>query len=260
MMGEMNRWVVYYSNKEALASFAPYSVVVLDSRYHPPLLPLAQAGKRLIGYASVGEAREDYSYFQDLKAQGLLLRPSTTWKGNYYIDIRDRRWHARFCEQIVPEILGKGFRGVFLDTLDSPLHLENDPSGRYKGMAVAAAKLIRRIRRENPKITLVMNRAYSLLTLVAGDVDILVGESVYSTYNFDRKEYQLVDATLYRRQVEWLQSAVRRRPALKVFTLDYWNAGDPEGILRIYREQRANGFCPYVSTIDLTAIVREPGI
>jgi polysaccharide biosynthesis protein PelA len=258
--GEMKRWVVYYSNKEGTSAFAPYDVVVLDSRYYPPLLPLADMGKVLIGYASVGEASEDYSYFQQLKAQGLLLRPSATWKGNYYIDIRDRRWHTRFCEQIVPEILKRGFHGIFLDTLDSPLHMESDPSGQYNGMTAAAVELIKRIRRENPKVTLMLNRAYSLLIPVVDDVDIAVGESVYSTYNFDRKEYQLVDATLYRRQAEWLQSAIRRRPALKVFTLDYWSADDSEGIMRIYREQRANGFCPYVSTIDLTGIVREPGI
>ncbi len=252
--------MVYYSDKASPSAFDPYRFVVLDSRYYPPLSPLLRPDRKLFGYASVGEASQDYSYFAELKAEGLLRTPSPTWKGNFYIDIRDERWQDRFCRRIVPEILGKGFHGIFLDTLDSPLHLESDPSGRYLGMAAAATRLIARIRNENPKTTLILNRAYSLLTSIDALVDIVVGESVYSTFDFDRKQYRLVEPADYRRQVEWLQSAVKRRPALKVFTLDYWNADDPKGIARIYREQRANGFCPYVSTIDLTKIVREPGI
>jgi uncharacterized protein (TIGR01370 family) len=257
---ELPRWVVYYSNKALSSAFTPYQFIVLDSRYYPPLLPLRKLGKTIIGYASVGEASPDYTYFDALKAEGLLRTPSPTWKGNFYIDIRDQRWQDRFCQQIVPGILAKGFQGIFLDTLDSPLHLENDPSGEYAGMAQAAVKLISRIRKEHPKITLVLNRAYSLLKTIEPYVDILIGESVYSTFDFDKKEYRLVNPADYRRQVEWLQAALKRRPALRVFTLDYWNAADAEGISRIYREQRANGFSPYVSTIDLTAIVREPGI
>jgi hypothetical protein len=43
-----------------------------------------------------------------------------------------------------------------------------------------------------------------------------------------------------------------------VFTLDYWNPEDAAGIRRIYRTERANGFHPYVATIKLDRIVREP--
>ena len=60
-------------------------------------------------------------------------------------------------------------------------------------------------------------------------------------------------------KVEILQSAKARRPELRVMTLDYWDPEDPEGIRRIYRVQRANGFEPYVASIELDRIVTEPG-
>ena len=41
-------------------------------------------------------------------------------------------------------------------------------------------------------------------------------------------------------------------------SLDYWDPQDTEGIGRIYEEQRKNGFFPYVATIDLKQIIREP--
>src|SRR5262249_957797 len=85
-------WVVYYSDKAPASSFQPFTVVILDSRYHPPLSPLLAMSKQVFGYCSLGEAAQDYSYFDELQAEGLLLKPNPVWKGNYSIDIRDSRW------------------------------------------------------------------------------------------------------------------------------------------------------------------------
>ena len=60
-------------------------------------------------------------------------------------------------------------------------------------------------------------------------------------------------------RVTILQAAKARRPKLRIMTLDYWDPEDAEGVSRIYREQRANGFEPYVATIKLDRIVTEPG-
>jgi len=67
-----------------------------------------------------------------------------------------------------------------------------------------------------------------------------------------------VQRDLYREQVKLLQAVQKRRPGLKIFTLDYWDPADIAGVTRIYREQRANGFEPYVATVELDRIVREP--
>ena len=257
-VAQAERWLVYYSNTEPTRTFNPYSLLILDGRYHPPLRPLAESGKTLVGYLSLGEAAKDYTYFGALQSEGLLVRPSSTWQGNYYIDIRDPRWRARVCESIIPEILARGFHGLFLDTLDNALHLEQTDPAKYKGMNEAGAQLISAIRCRFPKILLVLNRAYTLLDTVVTDIDVALGESVYATFDFQRKKYCLVDAGLYKTQVTMLQAAVRKRPGLRIFTLDYWDPSDAEGIARIYKEQRSNGFSPYVATIDLTRIVNEP--
>ncbi len=160
----------------------------------------------------------------------------------------------------MPRILANGFQGLFLDTLDSSLHLEQLDPSRYRGMAAAAAELIREIRRLRTGITLILNRAYSLLPEVDRDIDVAMGESVYTTYDFERKIYSRVPPSAYRQQVEWLRAAARRRSGLRIFTLDYWDPSDKEQIAHIYREERANCFSPYVTSIDLTHIVPEPGL
>jgi len=255
---EIERWLVYYSDKAPVSAFSAYATVILDSRYHPPLAPLADAGARLLGYVSVGEASPDYTYFGQLESQGLLLKPNPNWVGNRVIDVRDERWTARLCDEIVPAVRNRGFHGLFLDTLDSALYLEEQSAQQYAGMAAASRTLIRALRRAHPGMPIALNRAYSILESVAGDIDITLGESVFTTYDFQSREYKLVDKEVYQKQIRLLRAAKSKNPRLRVFTLDYWEPSDSAFIKRIYAEQRENGFSPYVCSIDLKNIVDEP--
>jgi uncharacterized protein (TIGR01370 family) len=250
--------MVYYGSKEPAETFQSYPYVVFDSRYHPPIASSRRPGAKVAGYLSLGEASPDYAYFGELQRQGLLARPSATWAGNYYVDLRDRRWRARVCEELIPWILRKGFDGVFLDTLDSALALEeSDPAG-FSGMAAAAVDLIAEIRRRNPAAVVMLNRAYKLLPAVEAYVDVAVAESVYRTFDFAGKRYIPVNEAAAAQQVAWLQAAQRRRPELLVFTIDYCDPKDAVAIRRTYEVERKHGFCPYVASIDLANVVREP--
>ncbi|MHB1219174.1 MAG: endo alpha-1,4 polygalactosaminidase [Alphaproteobacteria bacterium] len=251
-------WVVYYADKEPPEAFDPFTLLVLDSENHPPLRPLVERGKVLLGYISVGEVESHRPWYAKVKRWGILSDENPNWKGSFYVDLRDPRWTALVVEELVPMLLRRGFDGVFLDTLDNPVYLEQTQPKKYKGIADAAAQLVRAIRRNYPTIPIMMNRAYPLLPRVERDIDFELGESVYADYDFKTKTYQLVDRTTYLDQVKFLKDAQRRRPELRVMTLDYWSPADPEGIRRIYKEQRANGFDPYVATIDLDRLVKEP--
>jgi len=251
-------WVVYYADKEPPEAFDPYTLLVLDSENHPPLRPLAERGKVLLGYISLGEVESHRPWFAKVKRWGILGEENPNWKGSFYVDMRDPRWTALVVEELVPMLLRRGFDGVFMDTLDNPVFLEQTQPKKYKGIADAAAQLVRAIRRNYPTIPIMMNRAYPLLPKVERDIDFELGESVYADYDFKTKTYKLVDRTQYLDQVKFLKDAQKRRPELRIMTLDYWSPTDPAGIQRIYKEQRANGFNPYVATIDLDRLVKEP--
>jgi polysaccharide biosynthesis protein PelA len=255
---QAEKWVVYYSDQAPAAAFEPYSTVVLDSRYHPPLAPLAAMGKKLIGYVSIGEASQDYTYFEALRTEGLLLRPNPVWQGNWSIDIRDRRWWTRLADEIIPRILERGFHGLFLDTIDTVLYLEEQNPREFGGMAAAAEELIATLHSRYRQCPLILNRSYAILGDVAEHLYAAVGEPVYATYDFSTKQYKLVSNEWYEKQVGWLSDALRRNPQMRIFTLDYWNPDDKNGIRRIYARERKNGFVPYVSTIDLTKLIPEP--
>ena len=52
-------WLVYYSDKAPSEAFKGYDLIVFDSQFHPPLRPLLDRGKTLLGYLNLGEASEN---------------------------------------------------------------------------------------------------------------------------------------------------------------------------------------------------------
>ncbi|WP_448204819.1 endo alpha-1,4 polygalactosaminidase [Azospirillum sp. sgz302134] len=253
-------WVVYYADKEPVKAFEPYRLLVLDSKHHPPLRALKDRGKTLLGYISLGEVEQHRPWFDRVKGWGLLSAENPNWPGSFYVDVRDKRWVKLVVEELVPSILRQGFDGIFLDTLDNPPHLERTDAKRWAGMTEGAARLVRAIRANWPSIRIMQNRAYEILPDVAGALDYALGESVYAGWDFAAKKPHLQTEEDYRFQVEVLTGAKRINPKLSLHSLDYWDPADTEGIRRIYALQRANGFSPYVSVVELDRIVPEPGI
>lgn len=252
------RWVVVYSEKPAVAEFRDYGLVVLDSVHHPPIRPLLEQKKTVIGYISLGEVENYRDYYKAVEAEGILYEKNPNWPDSRYIDVRDTRWSRRVIEELVPRLLHKGFQGIFIDTLDNPGELERRDPVKFKGMTEAAANLVKAVRRHYPRMYIMLNRSYEILPAVEGQIDAVLGESVFTEIDFEKKTYRLADAKTYQQQVKWLKEAKARRPALKIYTLDYWPPTDAAGIARIYAEQRKNGFIPYVSVKDLDRVLKEP--
>lgn len=251
--GTRAKWAVYYSDQAVPEDFGGYRLLVFDADRHPEIAPLAKTGAIVLGYLSLGEVHRSRAWFPEV---GVLLGENPNWPGSHYVDVRDAQWRNLVMTRLVPAILAQGFHGVFLDTLDDPIELERrDPQGRA-GMVEAAVELVKDLRRKFPSMTIMMNRAYALLPSVGESIDIALGESVYGTYDFQSKVYRRVPEAEYREQVRLLKQA--RRPSLRICSLDYWDPGDREGIRKIYRLQRANGFEPYVATVGLDQIVKEP--
>jgi len=255
---KLSPWIVYYSNKLGPEAFEPYKLIVLDSETHPLISPLISKGKTVLGYISLGEVGPHQSCFSEVQSEGLLLTENKYWPGNFLVDLRDQRWTKRVIEELIPAILQQGFSGIFLDTLDNAAELERLDSNKYHGMVDAAIRIIETIRRHYPEIKIMLNRGYDLLPYVGDAIDMELGESVFTGYDFDKKRYSRFKSDLYEKQVEILQDAARKFPNLVIYTLDYWNPKDSKGVASIYKAEQRKGFIPYVSTIELDRVLHAP--
>lgn len=248
-------WVVYYDDKLPPSSFLGYQTIVLDSDYHPPLDLLVKNDKDILGYISMGEVEHIRSHYQQVKDQDILMQENEHWPGSYYVDVRSKYWQDLVVEKLVPDILAKGFKGIFIDTLDNMIELERVDPIRYRGMVKASVEMIRAIRQRYPNIMIMLNRAYAIAEEVGADIDIVLGESVYADWKPYDKSYGYVEPDLYKEQVSLLQGLQKQYPNLRIYTLDYWYTDDIKTLKEIYHVQRKNGFSPYVSTLELNSVV-----
>lgn len=252
------RWAISYAQHPPLEELRNFGLIVLDSDAEISLSALARPGRDVLAYLSLGEIEQHRPYFDWAKSAGILLGENPNWHGSFYVDVRQESWRKRVVDELVPGILATGFDGVFLDTLDDAAALEGQNPQSYRAMKMQAANLVRSLRESFPRMRIMVNRGYGLFPGIAPFVDILLGESVYSTYDVVHNSYVHVPAAQYEQQVDLLKRARQANPKLRICSLDYWNPDARGEIRRIYRLERANGFAPYVATRDLDRVVREP--
>jgi hypothetical protein len=171
----IERWMVCYNDSPSPFDLTAYEVVVLDPDRHPPLAPITDRGRSVLAYLSLTEVDRGRAVFQRLRAAGLVLDAHPMWTDANYIDFRRPEWMRTVIEELVPDALGAGFTGLFLDTLDDAEFLESQDPARYAGMRRAAVDLVRAIRQHYPQATLMVNRGYALMPEIAGSIDILLG-------------------------------------------------------------------------------------
>lgn len=251
-------WAIYYADQVKPERFRGYDLLVFEGDRHPALGPIRAGGATVLGYLSICELEQHRESFADAKQAGLLLGANPDWPASYFVDVRDPRWRAMVVRRLAPAIAAQGFQGFFLDTVDDAADLERRDPVRFHGMKEAAVMLVREIRQAYPEARLMVNRGYEILPQIAATVDIVLGESVYGTYDFAAKTYRRVPEAEYRGQTRLLGSLRAINPALRVCTLDYWDPVDVEGIRKAYREERSHGFEPYVATISLDQLIPEP--
>ncbi len=158
----------------------------------------------------------------------------------------------------LPYILNKGFSGIFIDTLDNPIALSryDEDKEKYPNMENGAINLIKTIRRNYPKIKIMVNRAFEIIPEIAPYIDYVLAESVYSGYDFELKKPKVLSENERENYTKMLKKFKDDFPHLKIMTLDY--SDDKEEIKKIYKYQRENGFIPYVSTVSLDEVISEP--
>jgi hypothetical protein len=234
-------------------------MLVLEPDHVRPIAPLRGPGALLLGYLSLGEIDQSRPFFNELNASGVLLKASPVWPSARMADLRAASWRRYVLENLVPGILALGYDGVFFDTLDSAETLERASPVENAGMVAAGISLVKAIRSLFPHTCLMMNRGYAVLPEVATAIDAVLGEGMASRWNFAEKRYEMMSASDWAWQATRLRAARALNPALLLSTLDYWETRDARTVAELYARERAAGFNPYVATLALDHLVREPG-
>ncbi len=234
------------------ADVAGYDMAILDPDSHPEL-GLFDSRTILIGYVSVGEAETYRAYWQKIKDRSWVLEENPNWGGNYFVDVRNPEWRSILIREVIPALTAQGFKGVFLDTLDTAEYLESLSPEKFGGSKQAMADLVRLIRQNYPDLLLISNNGFAILDEIAPYLDGLLAESVLSMPDFEKGGYRPVPEEDRAYKLKYLKdaSAARRLP---VFIIDYASKTDPVGRAQIARQLWQMGFRPYVAEKNLSEL------
>lgn len=247
VIDSVESFAVYFANpwRDTLTTL---DLAVLDpsNRSTAEIQQLREQGVLPIAYVSVGEA-ESYRYFFDQVDPDWLLGKNPNWPDHYYVDARAEGWRALLTGTILPNIRDQGFRGFFLDMVDTAL-----PS-LYPQTKPGMIALIEEIRQSYPEQTLIMNNGLFLVEDVQASIDALIVESVFTRYDFAEDRYLKTPPAQRDPVVERLHQ-YRTEYGLPPLLINY--AGSSDSALRVYaaRRSRAEGFLNFASTIQLDTL------
>lgn len=204
----------------------------------------------LFAYVAVGEMHPGRSY-AGIMDDAWFIGHNAAW-GSRIVDQAQPGWGGFLVERIVAPLWDKGYRGFFLDALDSyRLAVDNDGALRLQQDGVAAN--IAAIKARYPQARLILNRGFELLPQVHQHVTAIAAESLFAGYDAARGRYFEVPAG----DREWLLRnllAAKNKYLLPVYAIDYVPPDDGRRAHAIALEIAACGITPYVTDADLLTL------
>ncbi len=251
---ELTSWVVYYAEDVAPEVLGRFELVVLDPDRHPSLLPRGVDRPVYLSYLSLGEAEPHRAYFESVKDAPWLVGQNPNWRA-WMVDLRAPEWRRLILRELIPAILAQGFDGLFLDTLDTAVHLEEqvDPE-RFAGMKDSLVDLINEIGQAFPEAYLCLNRGLPLWPRLASLAEAVVVEDFSTSYDFETETYLLQPEEVVQEHLHRIASLKAAAPNIAVLTLDYVAPNDYRAARRAIERARQAGLTPYVSDIDLDEV------
>lgn len=253
---KIKSWLCFYGSE--LPEDTPrYDLYIFSNKFFPDFSAIKKKRKKtkVVGYISVGEITVENPSFDKIRDEKILIDENKNWPGSYRANIADDKWQNYLLDEVVPEILGRGFDGLFLDTIDTAQYLEIDK--KMRGQIQGAVNLIKKMREKFPDIVIILNGGLFMIDQVGKEIDAVVVEDVYTLYDFETKEYRLATP-------EWTRE--RMIPLLKfqkrfkkpVLSLDYLPENDEKAIKMVKNNAKRDGFVPYISDIHLQKIFFHP--
>ncbi|MBI4373909.1 MAG: endo alpha-1,4 polygalactosaminidase, partial [Deltaproteobacteria bacterium] len=173
------RWIVYYGTELREQDLKGIDLAIVQPGAVDPQ-KFKNRQTKLIAYLSVGEAETSREDWPEVSGKTWVIEPNPDWPGSYRVDIRSKEWQELLLKRRIPKILEEGFDGLFLDTIDLPLYLEESDPKKYSGSKETLLQWVRTLRSQYPKILLFPNNALGLLEDYGEIIDGVVVEDLYT--------------------------------------------------------------------------------
>ncbi len=253
------RYVVYYGDARQPSLMRGTDWAIVSDTYPLPPSDIAPSLRPLyLAYLSVGEVDRDGPIARILArtpdgGRGVYLSQNAFWN-SHVADIRNPVFRKALFERVERD-LRKGFSGLFLDTLDSPLDYEERHPRKGAGLRSALVSFVETLHATYPHLVIVGNRGFPILPALAPSLSGVLFEDFCTRYSERRRRYVRVDPREREALLEVIRRAKAKNPDLRLLALDYDDPDHPGLSRGCGRLARSEGFSHYVSDWQLLRTV-----
>jgi len=246
---------LHYGSAAPLEELRVFDIVVVEPGHGQDPARLRAQGTELYAYVSVAEVQPSRPYYARIPAAWKLAR-NGAWNSDV-IDQTPAAWPEFFATEVVAPLWQRGYRGFFLDTLDSYRLADRfDEAAQQDGLV----RVIETLHARFPGIQLIQNRGFEIVPRVKDKIRMVAAESLFRGWNAKARRYEEVRPA----DRDWLLGqlrTVRERDGLPVLAIDYVPPHDRALTRQTAADIAALGFTPYVADglLETTGIGRvEP--
>ncbi|MGF6242645.1 hypothetical protein P3T42_004404 [Paraburkholderia sp. GAS38] len=233
----------FYGEPVPVEPLSRFDAVVVepDSGFDPAAQPAGCTA--WFAYVSVGEVTPQRAYYAAMP-KAWLAGHNAAWASNV-VDQDAPGWPAFYVKQVIAPLWRKGYRGFFLDTLDSYQLIAKTDEARRRQQAGLVA-VIRAIKARYPRALLMFNRGFEILPQVHDLAYAVAFESLYSGWDQAKQRYTQVPPA----DRDWLlgqAKVIREQYRLPVISIDYCAPGDEQCARDTVQKICKDGLVPYVT-------------
>lgn len=233
----------HYGAKPPVDALKAFDIAVVepDSGFDPR--QVSTPATSWFAYVSVGEVLPGRAYFNDIP-KAWLTGSNDAWQARV-VDQSAAGWPAFYVDKVITPLWQRGFRGFFLDTLDSyqlVAKTDVDRARQEDGMV----RVIQAIKARYPDARLIFNRGFEILPKVHQLAEAVAFESLFRGWDQGKGRYvEVSDAAR-----AWLLGqarTLREQYRLPVISIDYCPPADRRCARETARRIKALGITPYVA-------------
>lgn len=239
----------FYAANPPLDELKAFDIAVVDP-HNAGVSPASHQTphSKLFAYVSAGEANPSHQFFKKIDP-AWLIGNNSSW-GTHLVDSTNPAWRDFFLNQVVEPLWTAGYRGFFLDTLDS-YQLVKDKA-RIPLMADGLVEVIRGIKQRHPEAQLILNRGFEILDRVKDVTFAVAAESLFQNFDPSTGTYGLVKE----QDRLWLLDRLNevKKSGLPVIAIDYVKPAERELARATASKIKKLGFIPWVADRELASL------
>ncbi len=238
----------FYATNPPVDELKAFDIVVVDPAGGISPSTYGTGRSELFAYVSVGETNPGSGYAGQVRDSWVLGR-NKAW-GSMVMDTSSASWRRFYLEKVITPLWQAGYRGFFLDTLDSYRMCAG--KDRYGSMEDGIVALVRDIRKNCPGVRLIFNRGFEVIDRLRPDVFAVAAESLFRGYSPEKGGYYEVDG----KERAWLTGKLKllKKEGIPVISIDYLPPGKRDRARETAGKIRALGFIPWVTDKDLSSL------